>query len=202
MTLTILAIVAVVAFGSLGFWRGWLREVATVAGLLVAWLVLVGAGALAISLVNRLYLMVAFTARGGFDSASPGAILQTLRANPLIGPGRPGAFDAVLFTGLAIAAYLVANRFAPAVSQPSARMLGALIGLANGYLLVYLALRYVAPALPFSVSQFAPSPADVLGRYLPTVLLVGVLLAIGISLASSRRFGGRSTRMAPGRAKG
>lgn len=204
MNFIYLAIVAIIAFGSLGFWRGWLREVATIAGLLVAWLFVVGAGGLAVGLVNRIYLMVAFTIRGGFDSSAPGNLLQTLRSNPLIEPARPGGFYAVLFAALAIASYLLANRFAPAVSQTSARLLGVLVGLANGYLLAYLALRYVAPAIPISIAEPSPAnPVDVLGRYLPTVLLIGVILAIGIALLSSRRFSGRGGgRMAPGRAKG
>ncbi len=205
MNLTYVVAVVIVVFGAIGFQRGWLREVGTLASLLLAWFILIALGDTLVGLVNRLQLMVEFTLRGGFDASAPGALLQEIRHHPLLDSRHPDGFLGVLFVVLAALAYLGALRFAPAAASASARILGALIGLVNGYLVTYLCLRYLAPTtLAITAIPWNPGGVvDLLGRYLPTLLVVGVLLAIGIALISSKRLGGRgSPRPAPSRAKG
>jgi hypothetical protein len=202
---TYVVIAAVLLFGLLGFKRGWLREVPTLAGLLIAWLILLVAASPLIDLVNRADLMLRFTLQGGFDSASPGTLLQELRHSPLVDPRHSGEFLGVLFGVLAVVAFVAASRFGPAPAGAAARGLGVLVGIANGYLVSYLGLRYLAPAARVGpiLSAGPGSVADLLAQYLPTLLLVGVVLAIAIALLSSHRLGGRSNpRAASGRAKG
>jgi hypothetical protein len=198
-------ILAIVLFALLGFLRGWLREVATLGGLLLGWLIVLALGGAFVAIINRLVLIARFTALGGFDSASPGVLLETLRREPLIEPRHPDVVLGALFIVLAAAAFLAPLRFAPPVAAFSGRVLGVLFGLANGYLVCYLALRFLAPAarVGFAVPVL-PSESELpLGQYLPTVLLVGVLLAIGLALLSSKRIGGKSSgRVAAGRARG
>jgi hypothetical protein len=192
-------------FAILGFRRGWLREIATLGGLLLAWLIVLALGGAFIAFANRLWLIARFTSQGGFDTTNPEALLDALRRAPLIDPRHPDVVQGVIFLALAGAAFFAANRFAPAATSPSARALGFLVGMATGYLVCYLGLRFLVPAarvglaLPASIGDVS----DSLGQYLPTLLLVGVVIAILIALLSSRRLGARSGgRAAAGRVKG
>jgi hypothetical protein len=191
-----LIVVVLVGFGALGVWRGWLREVATLAGLLVAWMAVVAVGGALIDLTNRVSLMVTFTLRGGFDSRAPDVLLQTLRQNPAVDPRRPELFLGLLFGALALLAFLAASRFAVPSRSLAGRALGALLGLANGYLVAYLGLRYFLPAARVNLPIVANAAQvdDVLGRYLSTLLVVGVIVAIGIALLSSGRLSARGSR--------
>jgi len=192
-------------FVAVGFWRGWLREIGMMGGLLVSWLIVTTAGGSFVSAVNRIYLIAAFIVDGGFDARQPTALIQQLRVHPLIDPRHPGFLLGIVFLAMAGASFVLANRFVAAAGNRSAQALGALVGLANGYLTAYLAFHYLAPSapvhLPLAVSS--SDAADVLGRYLPTLLVAGVAVAIGIALLSSRRLGSKtSPRPAAGRSKG
>ena len=198
-------LVIILAAAALGFLRGWLREIATLGGLLVAWLCVTSLGGTVVSVVNRFVLIVRFTIGGGFDSPTPGGLLEALRRSPVVDPRNVETFLGIVFVALAIAAIVAASRFAPASGAASGRALGALLGLANGYLVSYVGLRYLAPSarsgLDFVV--FPGSLVEALGRYLPTLLIAGVVITIAIALVSSRRGSGRgSSRIVTGRAKG
>jgi hypothetical protein len=200
-----LIVALLIVFGAIGFWRGWLREAGTLAGLLVAWMVLIAAGEAFVSIANRIYLMAAFILQDGFDARQPATLIQSLRRNPLVDPRHPDLFLGIIFVVLGVVAFVAANRYiAPATGWP-AQVLGCLVGLANGYLVTYLGFHYFAPTARVRLPVWlgAGDAADALGRYLPTLLVAGVLLAIGVALLSSRRFGGKgSPRVAPGRTKG
>lgn len=205
MNYSYLVFALLLVFGAYGFWRGWLREVATLAGLLVGWMVLITAGETFVNIVNRIYLIVAFVVQDGFDARQPAAVINSLRRNPIVDPRHPDHFLGVIFVILAIAVFLAANRYVSTATSWSAQALGALVGLANGYLVIYLAFHYFAPTarLRLPVWMGAGGVADAFGRYLPTILVAGVILAIGIALISSRRLAGKgSPRAVPGRTKG
>lgn len=195
---------ALLLFGALGFWRGWLREIATLAGLLLCWMLLVSIGETFVSFVNRVQMIVVFVVRDGFDAGQPGALIQAIRRHPLVDPRHPDFFLGVLLAILTVALFLAANRFVAPAAGWSSQALGALVGLANGYLLTYLAFRYFAPSarINLAVSVNPSSVGDGLGQYLPTVLVAGVILAIGIALLSSRRLSPRAGSRAPGRSRG
>jgi hypothetical protein len=202
---TYLVIIGIVLLALLGFQRGWLREIATLGGLLLSWLMVLALGGALVSIANRVVLIVRFTVLGGFDSSNPDFLLESLRRAPPLDPRRPDVVLGILFVLFAAGAFFAAIRFAPPATAFSARALGLLIGIANGYLVCYLVLRFLVPAARVSFAvPLLPSDTEIpLGRYLPTVLLVGVLGAIGVALLSSKRLGGRSTgRVAAGRAKG
>ena len=198
-------LVIIIGLAALGFLRGWLREIATLGGLLVAWLCVTSLGGIVVGIVNRLALIARFTLEGGFDSPAPAGLLDLLRRTPVVDPRRADTFLGVLFVVLAIAAYVAASRFAPVSGAASGRALGALLGLANGYLVSYVGLRYLAPGARsgLDLALFPASLVDGLGRYLPTLLIAGVVITIAIALMSSRRGSSRGTsRIAPGRARG
>lgn len=205
MIYSYLIVGVLVLFGALGFWWGWLRSVAVLAGVLVIWMVLASVGEALIGLTNRLYLIVAFIIRDGFDARQPGAVIETLRRNPAVDPSHPDFFLGVIYVVLTVLVFLAASRHVAAAASWSAQALGALVGLADGYVLTYLAFHYFAPAVRVRLPALMSTTdvGDVLGRYLPTLLVAGVILAIGIALLSSRRLSGKGNpRPAAGRTKG
>ncbi|MGH2461489.1 MAG: hypothetical protein ACRDIY_21750 [Chloroflexota bacterium] len=205
MSYSYLIFAALVIFGAVGFWRGWLREVVTLASLLVVWMILDALGQTLVGFVNRVYLTLGFVARDGVDAAHPTALIQALRQNPLVDPRHPDFFLGVLLTVAVISIYFAASRFVAPAAGWSAQALGVLVGFANGYVVTYLGFRFFAPGARFELA-FSLSPngvADSLGRLLPTVLVAGVVLAVGIALLSGRRAASRgSGRPAAGRSKG
>ncbi|HEX5416504.1 MAG TPA: hypothetical protein VFZ25_12615 [Chloroflexota bacterium] len=198
MELYVLGAVGLI-FAAIGFQRGWLREVATLGGLLASWLVIVVVGPLLVWVVNRLALMIAFTVDGGFDSGAPEVLLRHLRAMPLVDPREPTAVVGVALVALVAAAYLGSNRWVEGAGAPRGRILGCLASLANGYLVTYLALRYLLPPQgSFPILHGLTQVANALGSFLPTALLGGVIVTIGLALLSTRgavsRGGGRVSR--------
>jgi len=186
-------------FAAIGFQRGWLREVATIGGLLASWLFIVVVGPLLVWLVNRVAMMIRFLFAGGFDSSAADALLRHLRESPLVNPAEPTAVVGVALIALVAAAYLASNRWVEGAGALNGRILGALAALANGYLVLYLALRYLLPPQgSFPVLHGLTQVANALGSFLPTALLGGVIVTIGLALLSTRgavtRGGGRATR--------
>lgn len=195
----------VIGGAAVGFHRGWLREIATLGGLLVAWLCVTTLGGTLVGSVNRIYLIVRFTIDGGFDSPIPAVMLDVIRKAPLVDPRHAQFFLGIVFVLLAIGAFALASRFAPPSAAASGRALGVLVGLVNGYLVAYLGLRYLAPDARSSLGLglFPGNLVDELGRYLPTILIAGVVMTIAIALLSSRKGSSRgAARIAAGRAKG
>lgn len=203
MSYSYVVVGALVACGIVGYQRGWLREVATLGGLLIAWLATLFLGEPAITVVNRLQLIIAFIARDGFDTTAPASLILDIRRHPLVAPSHADIFLGAFFAALALLAYAAASRFVRPEATTAARALGVLVGLVNGYVLAYLALRFLAPAARVGLTlPVTPSDSvNSLGEYLPTLLVGGVVLAIAIALLSSKR-AGTSRRPAPQRAKG
>ena len=205
MSYSYLVIGGLVLCGAIGFWRGWLREIVTLAGLLVAWMIVDSFGGALVGFVNHIYWTFGFVLRDGVDSAHPTELIRALRQSPLVDPRHPDLYLGLLMTVAAVSVYDAASRFVAPSAGWSAQALGTLVGFANGYLVTYLGFRFFAPGAHVNLA-FSMNPegvADALGRLLPTVLIAGVVLAIGIALLGGRRLAPRgSTRPATGRSKG
>ncbi|HUX86201.1 MAG TPA: hypothetical protein VMW65_04290, partial [Chloroflexota bacterium] len=145
--------------------------------------------------VNRLGLIWTFTMRGGFDANQPGTLIAQLKRAPLVDSGHAATFAGVVLLVLAIISYLTAQRFVTQPTNLSSQVIGTLVGLVNGYLLLYLAFHYLAPgaALPIPGSFGEATISGTLGHYLTTLLVGGIVLIIAISLLSSGRLSGRSS---------
>ena len=180
---------ALLAFGTLGFRRGWVRELATLGGVLLSWLIVVALGLTLVDWANRLVLIVRFTWDGGFDLADPTGLLRTLRAAPAIDPWRPEVFLLVVFAIGVVAAYYLGGRFAAGPGATSDAVLGTLAGALNGYVLAYVVLSYLG------VGQRLPTPVgsattELVGPHLTTVAIVVVAGAVGIALMTGLRGAG------------
>src|SRR6185437_17172391 len=110
MSYSYLVIGGLVVFGALGFWRGWLREIVTLAGLLVAWMILDSTGGALVGFVNRVYLTLGFVIRDGVDAAHPTTLILALRQSPLLDPRHPDLYLGLLMTMAAAGVYYAAIR--------------------------------------------------------------------------------------------
>jgi hypothetical protein len=189
---------ALLAFGALGFRRGWVRELATLGGLLLSWLFLALFGLTLVGWANKLGLMVAFTWRGGFDLADPTPLMRALKAQPAIDPWRPELFHLVLFAAGALLAYVASGRLVARPRVTAESVLGALAGALNGYLLAYVLLDYlrIGQRLPGGLGLVGGDAVGVLGRHVATVAIVVVVGAVGIALLTGLRGVGLSSRKA------
>ncbi len=191
--------VVILAFGVVGYIRGWVREVVSLAGLVFGWAVVLLAGQVLVLVVDRAYLVVVSTARGVFDSPDPGGILRPLRASPLVDPAHPDPLYAVVFALLVIAVYGLGTNSVPGPSGLRSQLLGIPVGLMNGYLLAYALLRFVAPTL---VGDDLAATTRLVGQYVTPALGLGTAVVAGLVLASVRGKGGRARVGRPARARG
>ena len=178
---------ALLAFGALGLRRGWVRELATLGIVLLAWVIVLAFGLSIVGLLNRIALIAAFTWQGGFDAADPGALLHALRAAPPIDQWHPEGLYLLLFGAAGTAAYPLGGRLAGRAGRPAGwpveALLGGLAGAVNGYLLAYVALGYLHGALRAPASQ----PLAILGGYATTLAVTVVAAAVGLALLASTR---------------
>lgn len=183
-------------FGILGYLRGWRREAIALAGLLVAWGLVVFAGRPMVWLVDRVWLVLGFAFGGGFDTADANGLLRDLRAHPLVDPTHPYPLYAVVFVALTIGAYYLGARYA-SPGDVVAGIIGALVGLLNGYLISCALLSYVAPAF---FGRDLSAAAAVVGRYSTPALVLGAGV-VAVALIAVLRGRGSSSRR-PARARG
>ena len=162
--------IAVIAFGVLGFFRGWRREAWLLGGLVLGWSLVLLAGRSLLDAVNRGHLMTNFALEGGFDPGTDASVLLVrLRDHPLISPSSPDLLLLCVLALIAVGSYLLGNRMASGPESVTAQALGVPIGLANGYLIVYALLRFAGPAL--LGDSVAPTARTVGQAVIPMLLL-------------------------------
>jgi hypothetical protein len=174
---------ALLVFGALGLRRGWVRELATLGLVLLAWLIVFAFGLSIVGVLNRVALIATFTWQGGFDAADPGPLLRALRSAPAIDQWHPEGLYLLLFGLGAVAAYALGNRLASRVRSPAEAVLGGLAGAVNGYVLAYVALGYLHGALRAPTSE----PLAILGGYATTLAVTVVAAAVAFALMASTR---------------
>ena len=178
---------ALLAFGLIGLRRGWVRELATLGIVLIAWVAVVAFGLSIVAFLNRIALIAAFTWQGGFDAADPAPLMRALRAAPAIDQWHPDLFYLLLFCLAGAGAYLIGNRLASrgrsAGGSVGDALLGALAGAVNGYVLAYVALGYLNAALRTPASE----PLALLGGYATSLAVAAVAAAVGLALIASTR---------------
>ena len=177
-------ILALVAAGTLGFRRGWVRELATLGMLLVSWLTIVVLGFSVVGSVNRLALIVAFTWQGGFDEADPAATLRALRTAPAIDPWHPEWLYAVMFVLGIVGAYVLSTHLAAAGETALDSLLGGFAGALNGYVVAYVLLGYLQAG---GRGGPAADGFSLLGGYATTIVVAVVVGVVAIAMLTSLR---------------
>lgn len=189
-------LLALLAFGTLGYFRGWIRELAALGGVLFVWLVVVAFGLTLVGWANKVALIVTFSWQGGFESTDPLTMIRELRTNPLLDPWQPEWFYVVVFLIGVVATYLASGRMVSRIRGVNDSLLGALAGALNGYVISYVLLGYIQATAGLYGSAAGPTREafGFLGGYLTTLAVAVVVGVVAIALLGSSRGNLKSKR--------
>lgn len=142
----VLAIITAV-FGIVGVWRGVSRELITLAGIIVANVVVRWGGRAVVTMFNRFYVSTLVAIKSGLDPTRIGpAFEEVQRMGPLINSQRAPIFLMGLFAFVVLFGYAVGQEQAGPPKTWPANLIGGLAGLVNGYLIIFYALPSIVPA--------------------------------------------------------
>jgi hypothetical protein len=172
-------IIGIAAFGLIGFWRGWRREVISLAFALtgVLFLLLNGGQALAELVFVK----------------TPVVLHYLVSSSPAAAPPKPDA-NAVLivtlisFVVIVVAGYLIGNRAFPGKNLPPAeRLLGVLPGLITGYFLITYISNTFANSHLITVGVNTPTET-VITNYVPILIIVAIVVVVaGLVIARAKK---------------
>ena len=182
-----------VLFGLLGFRRGVSRELISLIGIGMGMLLATALAPKLTRWVNMLYQVVRFILGGGLGAADPVVVWDEASAlPPLI---RTSADEQLLALSLFILIVLIAYAWGQsAAARPQAlllRVLGAVAGAINGFLLAYYLFPIVfsRPSMVINVpsSQMQETLKDSQNIAIVIVVFVTVLISLGLYNASGPR---------------
>lgn len=179
-------IIAIAGFGLLGFWRGWRREVVSLAFALtgVLFLLLNGGTALTQLVFVKMPLVI-------HDIFSTG---------PVTTPSQPSSGDELIvtlitFVVIVVVGYLVGNRAFPGGKNlPAAeRLLGILPGLITGYFLIVYLSNIFANSHLITLGVNTPNE-NVITNYVPLLIIVAIVVVVLGLIASRAKKPGASAK--------
>ncbi len=169
-------VVAIVAFGLIGFWRGWRREVISLAFALtgVLFLLLNGGGALA----QLVFVKTPIIIHDIFSNGPAPATTKPDASAVLI-------VTLITFVVIVVIGYMIGNRAFPGGKglAPAERLLGILPGLVTGYFLI----TYIANIFnksPLITVGFGTPTQDVVTNYVPLLIIVAIVAVVAGLIAS------------------
>jgi Colicin V production protein len=173
-------VVAIVAFGVIGFWRGWRREVISLAFALtgVLFLLLNGGDALAQLVFVKIPIIL-------HDLVSSG---------PMTTPSKPSPSAVLIvtlisFVVIVVAGYLIGNRAFPGGKNlpPADRLLGILPGLITGYFLITYIANIFAKS-PLITVGFGTPTQNVVTNYVPLLIVVAIVVVVaGLVMSRAKK---------------
>jgi hypothetical protein len=174
--------IAIFAFGVIGFYRGWRREVVSMAFSLAAvlFLYLGGGKSLAEFVFVRLPVILRVVA-GDTSTAKP--------------PPAPSdvnilATTIIAFVGLVALGYIIGNKAFPRAATSADRFLGVIPAVVTGYALITYITNVFAKSPLITVGFNTPSQS-LIGNYLLIIFVVAVVSVIaGLIAANVRKSGG------------
>jgi len=166
---------AIVAFGVIGFWRGWRREVISLAFALtgVLFLLLNGGDALA---------QLAFV-------KTPIVIHDIFSSGPMTTPSKPDPTAVLIvtlitFVVIVVTGYIIGNRAFPGKTlTPAERLLGVLPGLVTGYFLITYIANIFSKS-PLITVGFGTPTQNVVTNYVPLLIIVAIVVVVAGLIAS------------------
>ncbi|HEY6543228.1 MAG TPA: hypothetical protein VIZ18_19955 [Ktedonobacteraceae bacterium] len=168
--------VAMIAFGLIGFWRGWKREVISLAFALtgVLFLLLNGGNALAQLVFVKMPIIFHY-----IFSSGPA---------PTPTPPSPTAVLVVTlltFVGIVVLGYYIGNRAFPGGKSltPGERLLGILPGLITGYFLITYISNIFAKS-PLITVGFGTPAENLVTNYVPLLIVVAIVVVVAGLIAS------------------
>lgn len=167
--------IAMIAFGVTGFFRGWRREIVSMAISLagVLFLYLGGGRSVAQFIFVRLPVITQL-AVGSAPSSAPPA------------PTATQVFAATVITFIVIVAlgYLIGNRAMPKATTPSDRFWGVIPAVFTGYILITYVTNVLANSSLITFGITTPSQNSV-GNYMLIIFVVAVVAVVAALIASS-----------------
>lgn len=173
--------IAIVAFGLVGFLRGWRREVISLGFALGGVLFLLYNGGKFLAQLIFVRMPILLQDLVGANPGSPKASATQLS------PVTVFATTLIAFVVIVVAGYLIGNKAVPAktsAATPTDRFLGIIPGLVTGFFLMNYVTNVFAssPFITFGVNT--PSPT-VVTNYVPLLFVVAIV-AIVAGLVASR----------------
>jgi|GraSoiStandDraft_47_1057283.scaffolds.fasta_scaffold427406_1 hypothetical protein len=173
--------IAILAFGVLGFYRGWRREVVSMAFSLagVLFLYLGGGKSLAEFVFVRLPVILQVVS-GGTSSTKP--------------PPPPSdvnvlATTIIAFVAIVALGYIIGNRAFPKAVTPADRFLGVIPAVVTGYALITYVTNVFAKSPLITIGVNTPSQS-LIGNYLLIIFMVAVVAVIAGLIAANAKKGG------------
>ncbi|HZU68448.1 MAG TPA: hypothetical protein VFA09_14320 [Ktedonobacteraceae bacterium] len=174
--------IAMLAFGVLGFMRGWRREIVSMAFSLagVLFLFLGGGKGLADFVFVRLPVILQIIAGGSSSSTKT--------------PSAPTDVNVLVVTIIAFVVivglgYIIGNRAFPKPATPAERFLGVIPAVITGYALIEYVTNVFAKSPLITVGVSTPSQSQV-GNYLLIIFVVAVIAVIAGLIAANAKKGG------------
>jgi ABC-type anion transport system duplicated permease subunit len=166
---------SIVAFGVIGFLRGWRREVISLAFALtgVLFLLLNGGDALAQLVFVK----------------TPVVLRYIFSSGPVSTPARPDAIAVltvtlIAFVVIVVVGYYIGNRAFPGKNlTPAEHLLGVLPGLVTGYFLITYIANIFAKS-PLITVGFGTPTQNVVTNYVPLLIIVAIVVVLAGLIAS------------------
>jgi hypothetical protein len=173
-------IIGIAAFGLIGFWRGWRREVISLAFALTGVLFLLLNGGQALAELVFVKLPIIFH--------------DLISSSPMSTPPKPSASAVLIvtlvsFVVIVVAGYLIGNRAFPGGKnlQPADRLLGILPGLITGYFLITYISNTFANSHLITVGVNTPTET-VITNYVPILIIVAIVVVVaGLVIARAKK---------------
>lgn len=168
-------VIAIVGFGFIGFWRGWRREVISLAFALtgVLFLLLNGGDALAQLVFVK----------------TPLVIHDIFSSGPMATPSKPDPTAVLIvtlitFVVIVVIGYIIGNRAFPGKNlTPAERLLGVLPGLVTGYFLITYIANIFSKS-PLITVGFGTPTQNVVTNYVPMLIIVAIVVVVAGLIAS------------------
>ncbi len=180
-------------FGLVGFRRGANRELITLVGIAISFVVLTQLLEVIVPVVNKLHRLARFATQGGLLADDPTVAWGEVKNLPMLitTEAQRRNLGALLFALLVGASYYVGFRAAPPASNTMSRVLGLVLGGVNGFIIASYLFRYALVATKATIELSSGAMRDTvmsgqtIGRI--AVALVLALIALGLYGASHKR---------------
>ncbi len=184
-----LAVVVVAVFAIFGYRRGILRELVATPAILLApfagpWL-----GEVLTPWANRFYRLFLFARFGGLVTDDLAAVMEKVRQVPplICTPAHTVRFGAILFLAVIACGYLLGQWRIKGQPDRVARLLGAIMGMVNGYVLVRILVDKVWPTQFAVIVVPVGSVAQLFQAQTAAVLVVAFMAIVILALQRAHK---------------
>ena len=178
--------IVIIAFGLLGIYRGWRREIISLVFILagVLFLVLARDG-----LPQFVFVNLPRAVSTLLSGAAPSQPASTIPA----GDPRSTLTLVLFFLAFVVVGYLVSLRAAPKATTPAEHILGVIPGVVGGYAILSFVTNALGKTPLFSLDVSTPNQ-NLISSYLLVIFIVAVVAIIaGLIAASGKKKGGAPT---------